>query len=118
MPRAAARRAQGLRFRGELLRELRKASGMTLQEIASEVGVRKAAVSKWERDIDHPEEENILALGRHFQLPADFFYDQHECRALPAAAVMGNVATFIQTAQCIEQAQHQIVVFQTGAPKA
>jgi transcriptional regulator with XRE-family HTH domain len=36
--------------RGERLRELREARGMSLAAVGAEVGVTKAAVSKWERN--------------------------------------------------------------------
>lgn len=44
---------------GARLRELRKASGLTQEQVALEVGISKSAVSAWELDISEP---SIAAL--------------------------------------------------------
>jgi transcriptional regulator with XRE-family HTH domain len=105
-------------FRHELLQALAEATGMGLADIAREVGVTKSSVSKWLSGTDRPKDVHILKLCAHYQLPPDFFYDEREYRPLKASAVAGNVATFIQAAPLLQRAERQVVIFQTGAPKA
>ena len=47
----------------EKITELRKANGMTQEELASICNVSRQAISKWEADIALPETEKLLILG-------------------------------------------------------
>lgn len=55
----------------EKIIELRKASGMTQEELASVCNVSRQSVSKWEADIALPELEKLLILGEVFQISID-----------------------------------------------
>ena len=51
--------------------ELRKASGMTQEELASICNVSRQSISKWEADIALPEIENLLTLSEIFHVSID-----------------------------------------------
>ncbi len=55
----------------EKITELRKANGMTQEELASICNVSRQAISKWEADIALPETEKLLILGETFQVSMD-----------------------------------------------
>lgn len=55
----------------EKIIELRKANGMTQEELASVCNVSRQSVSKWEADIALPELEKLLILGEVFQISID-----------------------------------------------
>lgn len=55
----------------EKIIELRKASGMTQEELASVCNVSRQSVSKWEADIALSELEKLLILGEVFQISID-----------------------------------------------
>lgn len=55
----------------EKIIELRKANGMTQEELASKCNVSRQSISKWEADIALPETEKLLILGQLFHVSMD-----------------------------------------------
>lgn len=55
----------------EKIIELRKANGMTQEELASKCNVSRQSISKWEADIVLPEMEKLLILGEIFHVSMD-----------------------------------------------
>ena len=55
----------------EKIIELRKANGMTQEELASKCNVSRQSISKWEADIALPETEKLLILGELFHVSTD-----------------------------------------------
>ncbi len=55
----------------EKIVELRKANGMTQEELAAVCGVSRQSISKWEADIALPETEKLLILGETFRVSMD-----------------------------------------------
>ena len=55
----------------EKIIELRKASGMTQEELAAICNVSRQSISKWEADIALPETEKLLILGETFHVSMD-----------------------------------------------
>lgn len=50
---------------------LRKANGMTQEELADLCHVSRQSISKWEADIALPETDKLLILGETFHVPMD-----------------------------------------------
>lgn len=55
----------------EKIIELRKANGMTQEELAAICNVSRQSISKWEADIALPETEKLLILGETFHVSMD-----------------------------------------------
>jgi len=55
---------------GQRIRELRASKGLTLQQVATALGVTRASVSKWEQGHSHPEYSRLDELARLFGVPA------------------------------------------------
>lgn len=55
----------------EKIVELRKANGMTQEELAAICNVSRQSISKWEADIALPETEKLLILGETFHVSMD-----------------------------------------------
>lgn len=55
----------------EKITELRKANGMTQEELAEKCNVSRQAISKWEADIALPETEKLLLFGEIFHVSLD-----------------------------------------------
>lgn len=51
--------------------ELRKAHGMTQEDLAEMCNVSRQSISKWEADIALPETEKLLLLGEIFHVSMD-----------------------------------------------
>ncbi|MDE7454031.1 MAG: helix-turn-helix domain-containing protein [Clostridia bacterium] len=57
---------------GEKIFELRKAKGISQEELAEKVGVSRQTVHKWETDSVKPSYENLLALSEALGVEKDF----------------------------------------------
>lgn len=55
----------------EKIVELRKARGLTQEDLASRCNVSRQSISKWEADIALPEIEKLLILGELFHISMD-----------------------------------------------
>lgn len=55
----------------EKIMELRKANGMTQEELAAVCNVSRQSISKWEADIALPETDKLLLLGKTFHISMD-----------------------------------------------
>lgn len=55
----------------EKITELRKANGMTQEDLAYLCNVSRQSISKWEADIALPETEKLLLLGKLFHVSMD-----------------------------------------------
>lgn len=57
---------------GEKIRELRKAKGLSQEELAARINVSRQAVSKWETDLSLPDIDNIVQLSRLLGVSTDY----------------------------------------------
>ena len=57
---------------GEKLQQLRKRSGLSQEQLASQLAVSRQAVSKWELDETMPDTENVIQLSRIFGVSCDY----------------------------------------------
>lgn len=74
---------------GEKLQRLRKQSGLSQEQLASQLTVSRQAVSKWELDETMPDTENVVQLARLFGVSCDYLLrdEVDEQGAAPAPAV-------------------------------
>ncbi len=61
---------------GEKLMRLRKAKGMTQEELAERITVSRQAISRWEAGETMPDSENLLQLTRLFGVSADYLLNE------------------------------------------
>ena len=59
-----------MRFR-EKLSFLRKQRGMTQMELAEKLGISRQAVSRWEQGMPEPSTENLVSIGKLFNVSVD-----------------------------------------------
>jgi transcriptional regulator with XRE-family HTH domain len=85
---------------GSFMAALRKAHGMTQQEVADRLNVSNKTISKWERDDSHPEITLIPVIAEIFNVTADEILRgeriSHE-KAEENSDVTSNVRANIQT---------------------
>ena len=53
---------------GNKLRTLRKAKGLSQENLAKQLGISRQAISKWESDLSQPDIDNIIQLCKIFQI--------------------------------------------------
>ena len=56
----------------ERIQHLRKAKGISQEELADKIGVSRQAVSKWESEQSVPDIEKIILLSEYFETTTDF----------------------------------------------
>ena len=61
---------------GEKLSFLRKQRGMTQLELAEKLDVSRQAVSKWERGTAEPSTENLISIGKLFDISVDVLVNE------------------------------------------
>ncbi|MBS5703000.1 MAG: helix-turn-helix transcriptional regulator [Butyricicoccus pullicaecorum] len=57
---------------GEKLQALRRAKGLSQEQLSEALGVTRQAVSKWELNASIPDVEKLLALSDFFQVSTDY----------------------------------------------
>ena len=57
---------------GEILRSLRKQSGLTQSELGRRVGLSKAVVSKYENGMGYPTFDTLIRIARIFSVTTDY----------------------------------------------
>ena len=62
----------------ERILELRKAKGISQEELADKIGVSRQAVSKWESGQATPDVEKVLLLSEFFEVTTDFLLKGRE----------------------------------------
>ncbi|MBE5865376.1 MAG: helix-turn-helix transcriptional regulator [Lachnospiraceae bacterium] len=87
----------------EKIVELRKARGMTQEELAEICGVSRQSVSKWEADIALPEMEKLLLMGQIFQVSMDVLLkDDLEISGIKEVHSCGDNAIAEKKIECYE----------------
>lgn len=66
----------------EKLQQLRAARGLTQEELARQLYVSRAAVSKWESGRGYPSIDSLRALARYFQVSIDALVEPEEVLTL------------------------------------
>ena len=69
---------------GEKLQRLRKARGMSQEELAARMGVSRQAVSRWELNLALPDTENVVRLSELFGVTTDYLLKQQEAGEKPS----------------------------------
>lgn len=57
---------------GEKLQKLRKAAGLSQEQLAEKLLVSRQAISKWEQDAARPDTDNIIVLSELFGVTTDY----------------------------------------------
>ena len=69
---------------GEKLQRLRKARGMSQEELAARMGVSRQAASRWELNIALPDTENVVRLSELFGVTTDYLLKEREAEENPS----------------------------------
>lgn len=65
-----------MRF-GEKLSLLRKQRGMTQMELAEKLDISRQAVSRWEQGTSEPSTENLVSIGKLFDVSVDALVNEN-----------------------------------------
>lgn len=56
----------------ERLKELREEKGLTQQQLAMQLGISTACISRWEKNLRVPDINSIILLCKYFDCTADY----------------------------------------------
>ena len=80
------------------IQSLRKAKGITQEQLADAVGVSRQAVSKWEAEQSVPDLERVVAMAEFFDVTTDYLLRGIE----PTPAAQARAPVTART-MCISQ---------------
>ena len=63
------------------IQALRKAKGISQEELADHIGVSRQAVSKWESEQSSPDLEKVILLSDYFEVTTDYLLKGIEQKA-------------------------------------
>lgn len=76
---------------GEKLQSLRKQSGLSQEQLASQLTISRQAISKWELDSSLPDTENIIQLSKLFNVSIDYLLNDEIENTDDTAIEMANI---------------------------
>jgi transcriptional regulator with XRE-family HTH domain len=79
---------------GTNIRALRKAKGLTLEEVGNAVGIRRASVSLWESSDTRPDLDRLVGLARLFGVTVDYLLTGDASKPPNITAVAPDVWPF------------------------
>lgn len=87
----------------ERIQSLRKARGLSQEELAEQIGVSRQAVGKWESAQSQPDLDKILLLSEYFGVSCDYLLTGREPEPQPSQGVplprdlkvVGTIATVV-----------------------
>ena len=63
-----------MRFRFELLRELRHQHGASIHTVSRLSGIPYVNISRWERGLRHPGAKNLAKMARRYNVKMEIFF--------------------------------------------
>lgn len=72
---------------GEILKSLRKQSGLTQSELGSRVGLSKAVVSKYENGMGYPTFGTLIRIAKYFSVTTDYLLGVESGSALDVSGL-------------------------------
>ena len=93
-------------FRGDRLRGIRKAKGLTLKDVASRAGMDLSQVARYEKGLAEPRATNLEALGTAIDVTTDYLLEKRTAPELPFAdaACLQSLERFVRNARLDESA--------------
>lgn len=82
---------------GQRLKDLRKAKGLTQQQVADRVWVTKAMISSYELSTRAPSYEVLIKLSKLFGVTTDFLLGIESCRTINVNGLTEKQITLIKS---------------------
>lgn len=98
-----------MRFRGEVLRELRRARGDSQTTLGQRIGAHVTSISDWERGDNAPSSRHIASLARELGVPIEHFYADDDEEAVQVGGgddLVAALAVLLKAAVAAEVAKY------------
>lgn len=95
---------------GEKLKKLRKARGVSQEQLANQLNVSRQAISKWELGESTPDTDNLVALSDYYGASIDYLLRDQEVPEVSEKVMVREVQPVISSG-CLKKGLIGIVVF-------
>lgn len=95
---------------GEKLKKLRKARGLSQEQLADQLNVSRQAISKWELGESTPDTDNLVALSDYYGVSFDYLLRDQEVPEVSEKVMMREVQPLISSG-CLKKGVVGIVIF-------
>lgn len=85
---------------GEKLKEARKESGLSQEQLAEKMSVSRSAVAKWENDKGMPDINNLKAIAQLLNVSIDYLVDDDEKISFNEIKESISLEEYIVTGKC------------------
>ena len=82
---------------GEKLKKLRKARGLSQEQLADRLNVSRQAISKWELGESTPDTDNLVALSDYYGVSLDYLLRDQEVPEVSEKVMMREVQPLISS---------------------
>lgn len=86
------------------IRQLREARGLTMEQLAAEIGVTKSRVNMWENNGAVPRQDVLLRLSQFFSVSIDSLLGNVVTAGLAAALPVAAISSALGGAACLAAA--------------
>lgn len=95
---------------GEKLKKLRKARGLSQEQLADQLNVSRQAISKWELGESTSDTDNLVALSDYYGVSLDYLLRDQEVPEVSEKVMMREVQPLISSG-CLKKGIVGIVIF-------
>ena len=95
---------------GEKLKKLRKARGLSQEQLADQLNVSRQAISKWELGESTPDTDNLIALSDYYGVSLDYLLRHQEVPEVSEKVMVREVQPLISSG-CLKKGVVGIVIF-------
>ena len=82
---------------GEKLKKLRKARGLSQEQLADQLNVSRQAISKWELGESTPDTDNLVALSDYYGVSLDYLLRDQEVPEVSEKVIVREVQPLISS---------------------
>lgn len=95
---------------GEKLKKLRKARGLSQEQLAEQLKVSRQAISKWELGESMPDTDNLVALSDYYGVSLDYLLRDQEVSEFSEKVMVREVQPLVSSG-CLKKGLIGIVIF-------
>lgn len=81
---------------GEILKNLRKTSGLTQKKLGENVGLSKAVVSKYENGLGYPTFDTLIRIAKYFGVSTDFLLGAEKGKTIDVSELTNGQIEAVQ----------------------
>lgn len=95
---------------GEKLRKLRKARGLSQEQLANQLKVSRQSISKWEVGESTPDPDNLVALSDYYGVSLDYLLRDQEVPEASEKVMVREIQPLISSG-CLKKGVVGTVIF-------